>query len=78
MRVIHSLREFVALESAGGILLAIAAAAALALANSPLAFLYDAFLATPVEGASGHCRSPSRCCVDQRRADGGVFLPGGP
>ena len=49
MRVIHALREFVALESAAGILLAIAAVAALALANSPLAFLYDAFLDTPVE-----------------------------
>ena len=49
MRVIHALREFIALESAGGILLAIAAAAALTLANSPLAFLYDAFLDTPVE-----------------------------
>jgi len=49
MRVIHALREFVALESAGGIVLAIAAVAALTLANSPLAFLYDAFLDTPVE-----------------------------
>ena len=45
MRVIHALREFVALESTAGILLAIAAAAALALANSPLAFLYDGLLA---------------------------------
>lgn len=49
MRVIHALREFVALESAAGILLAITAAAALTIANSPLAFLYDAFLDTPVE-----------------------------
>jgi NhaA family Na+:H+ antiporter len=49
MRVIHALREFGALESAAGVLLAIAAAAALALANSPLAFLYDAVLDTPVE-----------------------------
>lgn len=49
MRVIHALREFVALEAAAGILLAMAAVAALALANSPLAFLYDAFLDTPVE-----------------------------
>ena len=49
MRVIHALREFVAFESAGGILLAFAAAAAITLANSPLAFLYDAFLDTPVE-----------------------------
>ena len=49
MRVILALREFVAFESAGGILLAFAAAAAITLANSPLAFLYDAFLDTPVE-----------------------------
>ncbi len=49
MRVIRALHEFIAFESAGGILLAIAAAAALALANSPFAFLYDAFLDTPVE-----------------------------
>lgn len=49
MRVIHALRELIAFETAGGILLAIAAAAALALANSPLAFLYDAFLDAPVE-----------------------------
>ena len=34
MRGIHALRKFVALESAGGILLAIAAAIALVLANS--------------------------------------------
>ena len=49
MRASRALRDFVALESAGGILLALAAAAALALANSPLTFLYAAFLDTPVE-----------------------------
>ena len=49
IRIIHSLREFVAFESAGGILLAIAAAVTLTLANSPLAFLYGAFLETPIE-----------------------------
>jgi len=53
MRVIHALREFVAFESAGGILLAIAAVAALTLANSPFSFLYDAFLDTPVEVRAG-------------------------
>jgi len=53
MRVIHALREFVAFESAGGILLAVAAVAALTLANSPLAFLYAAFLDTPVEVRAG-------------------------
>ncbi len=49
MRVISALREFVALESAGGIVLVLAAMAAMALANSPLASLYAAFLDTPVE-----------------------------
>ena len=49
MSAIRALRDFVAPESAGGILLALAAAAALALASSPLAFLYAAFLDTPVE-----------------------------
>jgi Na+/H+ antiporter NhaA len=44
MRVIHALREFVAFESAGDILLVTAAVAAPTIANSPLAFLYDAFL----------------------------------
>ena len=44
MRVVHALREFVAFESAGGILLVTTALAAPTLANSPLAFLYDAFL----------------------------------
>ena len=49
MGIINALRDFVALESAGGILLALAAAAALALANSPPAFLYSASLDMPVE-----------------------------
>ena len=53
MRLIHTLRAFFALESAGGILLALAALFALALANSPFAFLYDAFLDTPVEVRAG-------------------------
>lgn len=48
MRVIHALRRIGALEYAGGASLAIAAVAALTLANSPLAFLYQAFLSTPV------------------------------
>ncbi len=53
MRLIRTLRAFVAHESAGGVLLALAAVAALGLANSPLAFLYDAFLDTPVEVRAG-------------------------
>ena len=56
MRVIHALREFVAQESAAGILLAIGAAAALTLANLPFAFLCDAFLDTPVEVRVGALR----------------------
>ncbi len=44
-----SIREFLALEAAGGIVLVIAAVAALALANSPAAWLYERFLAVPLE-----------------------------
>ena len=43
------LRGFFQRESAGGILLVVAAVLALLLANSPLAWLYDALLDTPVE-----------------------------
>ena len=53
MQIIRTLRAFFAHESAGGVLLALAAVAALALANSPVAFLYDAFLDTPVEVRAG-------------------------
>jgi NhaA family Na+:H+ antiporter len=44
-----AIRRFLALEAAGGILLAAAALAALLLANSPLDRLYAGFLDTPVE-----------------------------
>jgi NhaA family Na+:H+ antiporter len=53
MRPIAAIREFLALESAGGVLLAGAAVLALALANSPLEHLYAAFLDTPVELRAG-------------------------
>ena len=53
MRPLVAIREFLALEAAGGILLAIAAAAAMALANSPLERGYGAFLDTPVEVRAG-------------------------
>ena len=43
-----AVREFLRLEAAGGIVLVCAAAAAILLANSPLAWLYDGLLATPV------------------------------
>jgi NhaA family Na+:H+ antiporter len=49
MRIVNSLRDFLALEASAGILLALSAAAALVLANSPLAFLYSTFLDTPGE-----------------------------
>jgi NhaA family Na+:H+ antiporter len=45
----QALREFLALESAGGVLLAAAAAVAMLLANSPLAGLYGAFLDVRIE-----------------------------
>ena len=48
-RVAGSLREFVQLESAGGIVLMIAAAVALIVANTRAEGLYQAFLDTPVE-----------------------------
>ncbi len=43
-----AIREFLRLEAAGGIVLVCAAAVAILLANSPLAWLYDGLLATPV------------------------------
>jgi len=49
MRVVVAIKDFLALESAGGILLAGAALAAMLLANSPLDNLYTGFLDTPVE-----------------------------
>jgi len=48
-RPLRALREFLALESAGGILLAAAAALAMLFANSPLAHLYDGFLDLRIE-----------------------------
>ncbi len=44
----NALREFIRLESAGGILLLFAAILAMLVANSPLAYLYDALLQTTV------------------------------
>lgn len=49
MRVIVAIKDFLALEAAGGILLAGAALAAMLLANSPLDRVYAGFLDTPVE-----------------------------
>ena len=49
MRLAVAIKDFLALESAGGILLAGAAALAMLLANSPLEGVYTGFLDTPVE-----------------------------
>lgn len=48
-RPLRALREFLALEAAGGMLLAAAATLAMLLANSPLAHLYDALLDLRIE-----------------------------
>jgi Na+:H+ antiporter, NhaA family len=53
MRAVAAIAEFLALESAGGFLLAGAAASAMILANSPLEHWYAAFLDTPVELRAG-------------------------
>ena len=49
MRVAVAIRKFLALEIAGGVLLAAAALVAIILANSPLDFVYTRFLDIPVE-----------------------------
>ena len=46
--IVDAMREFMQLESAGGILLLIAAVLALVIANSPVQHLHDALLNTPV------------------------------
>jgi NhaA family Na+:H+ antiporter len=48
-KMTYSIKEFLKLESAGGLLLMGATALALIAANSPLVDLYNAFLDTPVE-----------------------------
>ena len=52
-RALRALAEFFRLEAAGGIVLVLAAALALACANSPLAPWYEAFRALPVSVAFG-------------------------
>jgi NhaA family Na+:H+ antiporter len=47
--IFNAIREFLRLETAGGVLLLGAAALALVFSNSPLSPLYDALLGTPVE-----------------------------
>ena len=55
-KVSGAISEFLALETAGGILLMAATALALVAANSPAAGLYDAFLDAPVEVRVGAIR----------------------
>ena len=45
--------EFLELESAGGILLILAALLAIVMANSPLQSFYELLLSTPVESRIG-------------------------
>ena len=46
--MLNSIRDFLKLESAGGIMLVIAAVAAMAVANSPLAGYYVELLNLPI------------------------------
>lgn len=55
-RALQALSDFLRLESAGGILLIVAAALALVCANSPLASLYDGFRDMPVAVVFGELR----------------------
>jgi len=48
-QISKSLKDLLHHDSAGGVLLVMTAVLALVLANSPLAFLYESFLATPVQ-----------------------------
>ncbi len=49
----NTITRFFQLEAAGGLLLIAAAALALIINNSPLSWLYNAFLETPVEARIG-------------------------
>ncbi|HKZ05635.1 MAG TPA: Na+/H+ antiporter NhaA [Methylomirabilota bacterium] len=55
-RAAGAIREFLRLQSAGGIVLMLAAAIALAIANTPAGGLYQALLDTPVEVRIGALR----------------------
>ena len=46
--LLRQVQEFIRLESAGGVLLLLATMLAMLLANSPMKFLYDIILDTPV------------------------------
>ena len=66
-------------EAAGGLVLLAAAVLALVLHNSPLDWLYDGLLETPVVVHGGRARDrQAAAAVDQRRPDGGLLPPGRP
>ena len=68
---------FVHHEAAGGLVLMLAALAALIASNSPLAWLYDGFLDTRRGGARRTAGDrQAAAALDQRRPDGRVLLPG--
>jgi len=61
----------------GGIALGVATLAALAAANTPFGLQYAALLDTSAKSGSGRPYSRKSRTLDQRRADGIVFSPGG-
>ena len=66
-------------EAAGGLVLVVAALLALLASNSPLDWLYDGFLDTPVGVRVGPlAHRQAAAAVDQRRPDGDLLLPGRP
>ena len=66
-------------EAAGGLVLVVAALVALLASNSPLAWLYDGFLHTPVGVRVGDARARQvAAALDQRRPDGDLLFSGGP
>jgi len=61
VKISDYLQAFIKLDSAGGIVLVIAAAIAMVMINSPLEWLYDALLSTPVQVSVGalHLEKPA-------------------
>ncbi|MBW1634658.1 MAG: Na+/H+ antiporter NhaA [Deltaproteobacteria bacterium] len=74
----YRISEFMKLESAGGILLMIAAALAMIIANSPLSFIYDLFITTPVHVRIGplEIAKPLLLWVNDGMMAGFFFLVG--
>ena len=68
--MLKSLNDFLRLESAAGVILVIAAVAAMVVANSPLYGLYTSFFDMPVEIRFGplHMSPRSHCCCGSTTA----------